>query len=69
MKLTIKQWTARAEAWLEAADHLQLNWTDDKEEMIQGNIVSDLLRKKSDECFAKSADLICKTAPTSQPHP
>ena len=60
MKLTIKQWTARAEAWLEAAGHLELNWTEDKEEQIQGEIVADICRKKADECFAKSAEMICQ---------
>lgn len=53
--LTKDQWTARAVAYQEAAEHLRLHWTDDKTEIAQGNIVATRLTVQSEKCF-KIAD-------------
>lgn len=54
MELTKSQWMARAEAYLEAAEHLELSWTDDNDEFAQGKVVSERLKKEADKCFAKA---------------
>lgn len=48
-------WRARGEAYLEAARHLDLHWTDDKKEIDQGAVVAALLVRESNKCH-KIAD-------------
>ena len=43
-------WDARAEAYAEAAEHLIMDWTDDKEEQREGEIVAKQLRKAAIAC-------------------
>jgi hypothetical protein len=52
--MTSQQWQARAEAYLEAAEHLDQCWTEDAIEKKQGFIVGKMLRSKADQCEAKS---------------
>lgn len=49
------EWTARAEALEECADHLDLAWTDDKIEREQGDIVAKKLRKDAANCRSIAA--------------
>ena len=53
MKLCADTLEARAAAFEEAADHLELKWTDDVLEFSQGKIVAEGLRKQA----AKLKDL------------
>ena len=46
-KLTTAQCSARATALEEAADHLDIKWTDNPDEIAQGKIVSEALRKQA----------------------
>lgn len=43
-------WRARGEAYNEAAEHLKLLWTDDPQEIAQGEIVSKLLLREAEKC-------------------
>jgi hypothetical protein len=56
--MTQKKWRARCEVFEEAADHLLLNWTDDKEEEEQAAIVSKFLKAKAQECWSQGE--LCK---------
>jgi hypothetical protein len=56
MKLTQSEWLSKAEAYLEAAEHLSLVWTDDKEEIKMGKVVESELRKLAGNCY-KNASL------------
>lgn len=51
---TKKEWLARAEAYREASEHLELAWTDDKLERQQGNIVSVRLKGLYEKCLDRA---------------
>ena len=55
--MTAKDWTARAEAFDEAAEHLDQAWTDDPLEQKQGTIAGRKIRKDAERCrqIAKGA--------------
>lgn len=52
--LTSEQLFARFQAFDEAADHLQLDWTDDPLEREQGKIVSQQIRLLADKARDKA---------------
>lgn len=58
---TFEGWTARAEAYQEAAEHLQLYWTDDPLELEQGKVVAEELWRRSRSCREKAAE--CQLEP------
>jgi hypothetical protein len=48
------KWLARGFAWEEAAGHLEMKWTDIKEEENQGKVVTDFCIKMAEKCFRKA---------------
>lgn len=48
------EWTARAEALEECADHLEMSWTDDAIERSQGDILAKKLRLQAERCRLKA---------------
>lgn len=57
--LTKEQWEARAEAYQEAATHLDQSWTDDPVERAQGDKVAVRLRDIAMKCWER-ADAISR---------
>lgn len=53
-KLTSQVLAARAQAYLEAAEHLGLAWTDDSVEWEQGQLVAQWLEREADRLLAKA---------------
>lgn len=47
---------ARIEAMNEAAEHLDMQWTEDEEERIQGQNVAHALRESANQIFALSRE-------------
>jgi hypothetical protein len=50
--MTSKERDAKVEALNEAAEHLEMNWSDDAEERRQGRIVAAELRRRVDRLMA-----------------
>ena len=48
--MTAEEWEARAEAFEEAATHLNLPWTDDATEQKQGDIAAEKIRGLAKRC-------------------
>jgi len=48
--LASQRWDARAEAYEEAAGHLEQSWTSDPAEKVQGQIVAARLWKQAEKC-------------------
>lgn len=56
-RLTVAQCEARAEAYREAADHLELNWTDDPLEYDEGARISRRLRSEETRWRDRAIDM------------
>jgi len=57
MGMASEDWTARGEAYSEAAEHLKLAWTEDDKERRQGDIVAKKLMAESERCHRRAANL------------
>jgi hypothetical protein len=57
MKMHSEDWSARAEAYTEAANHLELEWTSDTRERHQGAVLVAMLRREAIKCHTKAASV------------
>jgi len=56
-RMTTQECKARGYALQEAADHLLMAWTDQPDEIKQGNKVSDQLRREAKRWFTKASNI------------
>lgn len=65
--LASQRWDARAEAYEEAAGHLEQSWTSDPAEKVQGQIVAARLWKQAEKCRQRATS--CENAELTHPDP